>query len=182
MNWNRCYDNVSICRLNDFNPLRTKICVILKIFEMYIYMIGIYIECIHKTVFLIYVVFKPPLLFWFFFSSRVTIFFVLLNLPHLLTQPHSPRSAIHNNNAGSFSTMFTWDLQNSKIMSTLCCFYSISSSNTFASLHWHMSKLPWFSTWVEVKMFCIERRLIVMMFVITAFGMEVQEIPFICSC
>ena len=38
VNWNRWYDNVSICRLNDFNPLRTKICVILKYLKcIYIY-------------------------------------------------------------------------------------------------------------------------------------------------
>lgn len=43
-------------------------------------------------------------------------------------------------------------------MSTLCCFYSISSSNTFASLHWHMSKLPDFLHELKFKCFLFRKK------------------------
>lgn len=81
------------------------------------------------------------------------------NLPHLLTQPHSPRSAIHNNNAGSFSTMFTWDLQNNlenNVNVVLLLFYQ--AVIRFASLHWHMSKLPDFLHELKLKCFLYRKK------------------------
>lgn len=74
----------------------------LKTFEVRIYMINVYIGYIHISFFIylfIFLVYGFFITFFFIlnFSRVMTIFFVLLNLPHLLTQPHSPRSAVHYN-------------------------------------------------------------------------------------